>query len=93
MYRLLTHQTEIKIPSFSPFFLRFLLSEYINIKAEEVLEVILSGDDKPPSSAADSVNSIITKSYEDDINVNKQQTNSSMSITKESGEAGENDAL
>ncbi|XP_052710748.1 baculoviral IAP repeat-containing protein 7-like [Crassostrea angulata] len=64
--------------------------EYINIKAEEVMEVILSGDDKPPSSAArtlDSVNNIITKSYEDIINVNKQQTNSSMSITKESDEA------
>lgn len=29
----------------------------------------------------------------DIINVNKQQTNSPVSITKESGEAGENDAL
>lgn len=78
------------------FFLRFRLSEYINIKAEDVMEVIPSGHDKPPSSAArtlDSVNNIITKSYEDIINVNKQQTNSSMSITKESDEAGENDAL
>lgn len=56
------------------------------------METILSRDDKPPSSAAktsDSVNNIITKSYEDIINVNKQQTNSSVSITKESGEAGE----
>nr|XP_034335617.1 putative inhibitor of apoptosis [Crassostrea gigas]XP_034335618.1 putative inhibitor of apoptosis [Crassostrea gigas]XP_034335619.1 putative inhibitor of apoptosis [Crassostrea gigas] len=64
--------------------------EYINIKAEEVMETILSRDDKPPSSAAktsESVNNIITKSYEDIINVNKQQTNSSVSITKESGEA------
>lgn len=57
------------------------------------MEVILSGDDKPPSSAADSVNNIITESYEDVLNVNKQLTNSSVSITKESDEAGENDAL
>nr|XP_034335604.1 baculoviral IAP repeat-containing protein 3-like isoform X2 [Crassostrea gigas] len=64
--------------------------EYINIKAEEVMETILSRDDKPPPSAAktsDSVNNIIKKSYEDIINVNKQQTNSSGSITKESSEA------
>lgn len=60
------------------------------------METILSRDDKPPSSAvktSESVNNIITKSYEDIINVNKQQTNSSVSITKESGEAGEHDAL
>lgn len=60
------------------------------------METILSRDDKPPPSAAktsDSVNNIIKKSYEDIINVNKQQTNSSVSITKESSEAGENDAL
>lgn len=60
------------------------------------METILSRDDKPPPSAAktsDSVNNIITKPYEDIINVNKQQTNSSVSITKESSEAGENDAL
>eukprot|EP00105_Crassostrea_gigas_P039952 XP_019924100.1 PREDICTED: baculoviral IAP repeat-containing protein 7 [Crassostrea gigas] len=64
--------------------------DYRNIKAEEVLEAILSGDDKPPSSAAkmsDSVNNIATKSYEDIMNVNKKQAKSSMSLTKESEEA------
>lgn len=37
---------------------------------------------------SDSVNNIATKSYEDIMNVNKKQAKSSMSVTKESEEAG-----
>lgn len=82
----------IKIETKQSCFPKFLLSEYINIKAEEVMEVILSGDDIPPSSAAaktsDNVSDITAKSYEDIINVNEQKTNSSMSVTKEYEETG-----
>ncbi|XP_065928475.1 baculoviral IAP repeat-containing protein 2 [Magallana gigas] len=65
--------------------------ECINIKAEEVMEVILSGDDIPPSSVAktsDYVKEATARSYEDSINANEQQTKSSlMAVTKESDEA------
>uniref|UniRef100_K1RQ86 Baculoviral IAP repeat-containing protein 2 n=1 Tax=Magallana gigas TaxID=29159 RepID=K1RQ86_MAGGI len=65
--------------------------ECIDIKAEEVMEVILSGDDIPPSSVAktsDYVKEVTARSYEDSINANEQQTKSSlMAVTKESDEA------
>ncbi|XP_052691085.1 putative inhibitor of apoptosis isoform X1 [Crassostrea angulata] len=65
--------------------------ECIDIKAEEVMEVILSGDDIPPSSVAktsDYVKEVTARSYEDSINANEQQTKSSlMEVTKESDEA------
>lgn len=56
------------------------------------MEVILSGDDIPPSSVAktsDYVKEVTARSYEDSINANEQQTKSSlMAVTKESDEAG-----
>lgn len=65
--------------------------ECIDIKAEEVMEVILSGDDIRPSSAAetsDNVKDITVKSNEDSKHANEQQTKSSlMADTKEFEEA------
>uniref|UniRef100_A0A8W8JLW1 RING-type domain-containing protein n=1 Tax=Magallana gigas TaxID=29159 RepID=A0A8W8JLW1_MAGGI len=65
--------------------------ECIDVKAEEVMEVILSGDDIPPSSAAktsDNVKDITVKSNEDSKHANEQQTKSSlMADTKEFEEA------
>lgn len=76
-------------------FPRIYTFKCININAEEVMKVIFSGDNIPSSSAAaktsDNVSDITAKSYEDIINVNEQQTNSSMSVTKEYEEAGKND--